>query len=130
MANAFHGRPLTALFALGALAACAQDVPESQLSRAQVAYDRAVAAQAGARSPAELARAQAELQGARAAIDKEDYTQARRLADQAEADARLAESRAQAATEAENLSQLKGTVNKLQQTAERRRQHPRRGDCP
>ena len=118
MANAFHGRPLTALFALGALAACAhENVPESQLSRAQVAYDRAVAAQAGARSPAELARAQTELQGARAAIDKEDYTQARRLADQAEADARLAESRAQAATEAENLAQLKGTVSKLQQTA-------------
>jgi Domain of unknown function (DUF4398) len=118
MANAFHGRPLTALFALGALAACAhENVPESQLSRAQVAYDRAVAAQAGARSPAELARAQTELQGARAAIDKEDYTQARRLADQAEADARLAESRAQAATEAENLAQLKGTVDKLQQTA-------------
>ena len=118
MANAFYGRPLTALFALGALAACAhENVPESQLSRAQVAYDRAVAAQAGARSPAELARAQTELQGARAAIDKEDYTQARRLADQAEADARLAESRAQAATEAENLAQLKGTVGKLQQTA-------------
>ena len=40
-----------------------------------------------------------ELSDARKAIDAEDYTEARRLADQAEADATLAETRAQAAVE-------------------------------
>ena len=43
--------------------------------------------------------AQSELTAARQAADDEDYTEARRLADQAESDATLAEARAQAAVE-------------------------------
>jgi hypothetical protein len=39
------------------------------------------------------------------------------LADQAEADATLAETRAQAAIEAENLGQMRGTVGDLRETA-------------
>lgn len=99
------------------LAACAgENVPEAQLARAQLAVDRAVAAQAGTHAPTELSRAQTELSGARAAVDAENYTEARRLADQAEADATLAETRAQAAVEGENLKEMKGTVGDLQQS--------------
>jgi hypothetical protein len=100
------------------LAACAgENVPEAQLARAQLAVDRAVAAQAGTRAPTELARAQDQLRDARKAVDDEDYTTARRLADQAEADATLAETRAQAKAESENLQQMQGTMGDERQTA-------------
>ena len=39
------------------------------------------------------------------------------MADQAEADATLAETRAQAAIETENLEQMRGTVGDLRETA-------------
>ena len=53
----------------------------------------------------------------RKAVDDEDYTTARRLADQAEVDATLAETRAQAAVENENLQQMQGTMGDLRQIA-------------
>jgi hypothetical protein len=113
-------RPLPALLAAAALlAACAggENVPEAQLARAQLAVDRAVAAQAGTHAPTELARAQTQLQEARDAVEDEDYTRARRLADQAEADATLAETRTQAAVEADSLGQMRGTAGVLRETA-------------
>jgi hypothetical protein len=110
---------LTAALALVlALAGCAgENVPEAQLARAQLAVDRAVAAQAGTHAPTEFARAQSQLRAAREAIDEEDYTEARRLADQAEINATLAETRAQAAVETENAEQMRGTVGDLRETA-------------
>lgn len=110
--------PAAGLWLVLALAGCAgENVPEAQLARAQLAVDRAVAAQAGTHAPTELARAQSQLRQARTAIDDEDYTMARRFADQAEADATLAETRAQAAIETENVQQMRGTVGDLRETA-------------
>jgi hypothetical protein len=97
------------------LAACAgESVPEAQLARAQLAVERAVAAQAGTHAPTELSRAQTELSDARKAVDDENYTEARRLADQAEADATLAESRAQEAVDTQTLKEMQGTVGDLE----------------
>ena len=113
-----HLCPAAGLWLVLALTGCAgENVPEAQLARAQLAVDRAVAAQAGTHAPTELARAQSQLSDARKAIDNEDYTEARRLADQAEADATLAETRAQAAIETENVEQMRGTVGDLRETA-------------
>ena len=110
--------PAAGVWLVLALSGCAgENVPEAQLARAQLAVDRAVAAQAGTHAPTELARAQSQLSDARKAIDDEDYTEARRLADQAEADATLAETRAQAAIETENVEQMRGTVGDLRETA-------------
>ncbi|MGE3295550.1 MAG: DUF4398 domain-containing protein, partial [Geminicoccaceae bacterium] len=112
-------RPAVYLPVVLGLAACAgENVPEAQLARAQLAVDRAVAAQAGTHAPTELSRARSELGDARKAVDDENYTEARRLADQAEADATLAETRAQAAVESENLEEMKGTVGDLQESTE------------
>jgi Domain of unknown function (DUF4398) len=117
MARSVLSRSLLYLPIVLGLGACAgENVPEAQLARAQLAVDRAVAAQAGTHAPTELSRAQTELSDARKAIDAEDYTEARRLADQAEADAALAETRAQAAVEVANLKQMQGTVGDLEQT--------------
>lgn len=105
-----------------AAAACAggETLPDAQLSRADLAVQRAVAAQAAEGAPEELARAQSELNAARQAAAAEDYTKARRLADQAESDAALAEARAQAATNTKTLSQMQATVGDLRQTAVQR----------
>lgn len=117
MARSVLSRPLVYLpIVLGLVACAGENVPEAQLARAQLAVDRAVAAQAGTHAPTELSRAQTELSDARKAIDAEDYTEARRLADQAEASATLAETRSQAAVEADNLKQMQGTVGDLQQS--------------
>lgn len=104
---------------LTALAACGggETLPDAQLSRADLAVQRAIAAQAGDGAPAELARAQSELTAARQAAGEEKYTEARRLADQAESDAALAEARAQAATNTKTLSEMQATVGDLRQTA-------------
>ena len=108
----------TGLSLVLALIGCAgENAPEAQLARAQLAVDRAVAAQAGTRAPTELARAQSQLREAREAVDDEDFTEARRFADQAEADATLAETRAQAAIETENVEQMRGTIGDLRGTA-------------
>lgn len=109
---------LSGLVMAAAVLGCAgENVPEAQLSRAQLAVDRAVAAQAGTHAPTELSRAQSELTAARKAIEDEDYTTARRLADQSEADATLAETRAQAAVENQNLEEMQGTVGDLRKSA-------------
>lgn len=73
-----------------ALAACATtDRPEAQMAqaRAMVAQARPVAVQD---APAELAAAQGKLERAETAMQRGHYEHARMLADQAEADARLA----------------------------------------
>jgi hypothetical protein len=95
-----------------ALAACGggEGLPEAELSRAQLAVERAVAARAGERAPSELARAQQELAAAREAVEEERYTEARRLAERAEADATLAEARSRATVESETLDELQSTV--------------------
>jgi hypothetical protein len=94
------------LLFLCALAACATtDPPEGQMSeaRAMLAQARPVAQQD---APQELALAQAKLERAERAMQRGHFEHARILAEQAEADARLAwatseQVRAQRALEAE-----------------------------
>jgi hypothetical protein len=119
MARQILVRRLSPLLLAAGLAACGggENLPDAQLSRADLAVQRAVAAQAGQRAPAELARAQSELAAARQAAEEERYTEARRLADQAESNATLAEARAQAATDTETLDQMQDTVGDLRETA-------------
>jgi Domain of unknown function (DUF4398) len=95
-----------------ALLACGggESLPETELSRAQLAVERAVAAGAGEQAPSELTRAQSQLTAAREAAAGERYTEARRLAERAESDATLAEARAEAAAGSERLNQLQSTA--------------------
>jgi len=93
----------------GALAACATtDPPESEMAQARdmVAQARPVAQQD---APQELSDAQAKLERAERAMQRGHYEHARLLAEQAEADARLAwvtseKVRAQRAAEQERAS--------------------------
>ena len=81
-----------------ALGACTMaPVPHDALAAAKLALDRAETAGAAEHAPDELARAEAKLEAAHAAIGAKANEQARLLAEQAMMAARVAEAEAQAA---------------------------------
>jgi hypothetical protein len=96
---------------LAALAGCAQaPVPHEALSTADLAVVRARTAGAAEHAAVELARAEAKLEGARAAVRAKAHDRARTLAEQALVDAELAEVRAQAAQEEASARSLRERV--------------------
>jgi len=68
----------------------------------------------------ELQKAREKLMQAERAMATEDYTAARRLAAEAEVDARVAETRADAARNATNLAQVQDSIRALQEEIQRR----------
>ena len=84
---------------LAALAGCAAQapVPHEALTTADLAVARARTAGAANHASVELARAEAKLEQARAAVRAKAHERARTLAEQALVDAELAEVKAQAA---------------------------------
>lgn len=90
------------------LAGCASvPAPREQMAVSRQAVANAVSAGGTEFAPLEMRSAQEKLDRANRAMDKEDYEEARRLAEQAQADARLAEKKAQAvkAERAANVTQ-------------------------
>jgi Domain of unknown function (DUF4398) len=94
---------------VAALAGCAQaPVPHEAMTTADLA--RARTAGAAEHAAVELARAEAKLQEARAAIRAKAHERARGLAEQALVDAELAEIKAQAAQEQASARRLRERV--------------------
>jgi hypothetical protein len=92
-------RPARAAIAAGALillGGCAGDPPTTQLALARSAVQDASRDGAAQRAPEQFALAQDKLARAEAANRSEDYTAARRLAEEAEADAHVASAAARA----------------------------------
>jgi hypothetical protein len=88
--------PIPALAAALALAGCATPVrPGQEIAKAEQAVHNAEASEAPTRAPLALAAARDKLERARRALEEEDYRRARRLAEEAVADAELAEMRAE-----------------------------------
>ncbi len=99
-----HRTPSTALrlalagLAAAGLAACASaPVPNEQLAVAEAAVQRANSTGTQELAAVQLQRASGKLASAREAMGSKDYERARRLAEQAEADALVAESHAMSA---------------------------------
>jgi hypothetical protein len=91
-------RPALLLAAgLALCASCAGPPPERELGQADLALRAAETSGAAERAPAELALAREKRDRALAAADRGDADAARRLAVEATVDARLAETRAEAA---------------------------------
>lgn len=87
-----------AVLALATLATCAQAEPPHQaLVTADLAVARARTAGAAQHASADMARAEAKLEAAHAAVRSKAHDRARTLAEQALVDAELAEVKAQAA---------------------------------
>jgi Domain of unknown function (DUF4398) len=96
---------------VAALAGCAQaPVPHEAMTTADLALARARTAGAADHAAVELARAEAKLQEARAAIRAKAHERARGMAEQALVDAELAEIKAQAAQEQASARRLREPV--------------------
>jgi hypothetical protein len=80
------------------------------MSAAQTAVTSAEQADAAQHAPSDLDRARDKLIRAQAAMQEDDNTEARRLAEEALVDARLAEAKARAQTAAELNSEASGTA--------------------
>lgn len=115
-------RIVPAALALSALAACSSTpAPTEQMAVARTAVNRVAAAPATATAaPVDLQRAQEKLILAEKAMAQQDYGNARRLAAEAEVDARVAETRADAARNATNLAQVQDSIRALQEEINRR----------
>jgi hypothetical protein len=80
------------------ISACATvPAPTEQMAVSKVAIANAVSAGGAEYAPVEMRSAQDKMDGANRAMGKEDYDNARRLAEEAQVDARLAEKKAHSA---------------------------------
>ena len=103
------------------LAACASGpAPDAEMAAAELALDQAEDADAAARAPAPDALARDKLERARAAIAVGENIEARRLAEQALADARLAQAAARSEVARQNASELRQSIETLREELARR----------
>lgn len=113
----FKGLKLAAL-ALGAsfvLAGCAGNPPSEQYAVTQSAVNSAVSAGGTEYAAVEMKSAQDKLKQAELAMQEQKYDEARRLAEQAEWDARVAERKAQAAKAEKAVQDARQGVNELRE---------------
>lgn len=104
---------MCAALALSLLAGCASDpAPVAQLQLTEKALEQARAVGAGAEQ-VELRQAEASLAGARQAFERQEYRQARMLAERAELDARLAEAQTLTAKSRAQIAELKARLVRL-----------------
>jgi hypothetical protein len=98
------------------VAACAGDpVPEAEMARADLAVRQAEDANAATHAPGPYALAQDKLERAHAAVGDGDNVAARRLAEQAAADAELAEAQARSEVARHNAAQLRANIGTLRE---------------
>ncbi|WP_120993918.1 DUF4398 domain-containing protein [Stutzerimonas urumqiensis] len=109
--------PKLAALAFGGLllAGCAGNPPNEQFAVTESAVRGAVSAGATEYAPVEMRAAQEKWREAELAMQKEDYEKARRLAEQAEWDARVAERKAQAEKAQAAVEQARETIEELRQ---------------
>lgn len=101
---------------LGSLSACSGvPLPEEQVQLSKNAVNRAVSADATQYAPMEMKSAQDKLFDMERALGEKKYTQARLIAQQAEADAILAERKAQANKARQTLSNARQGIEVLRQ---------------
>lgn len=115
-------RTCVAVLAAGALAACSSTPPPNEeMAVGRATLQRISAApNVSADAPVELQRARDKWVQAEKAMTDKDYVQARRLATEAAADARLAESKADAATSAASLKQVQDGLRALDEEIKRK----------
>lgn len=101
-----------------ALGACAGTPPKEQMAVGRAAVERA-SGPAAAEAPVEIAAARDKIARANVAMTRKDYELARQLAEQAEADAALAEARARAVRSGNALAELRESLRALRAELER-----------
>jgi hypothetical protein len=91
----------------------------AQVAQADLAVRQATESKAAAYAPSEFRVAQEKMVEANRAMAAEEYELARRLAEQAVIDARLAQARADAAEAQKNAQEIRSTITALQSEANR-----------
>ncbi|XLX39356.1 DUF4398 domain-containing protein [Ectopseudomonas mendocina] len=104
------------------LAGCAGNPPTEQYAVTQSAVNAAISAGGTEFAAVEMKAAQDKLKEAELAMHDEDYEKARRLAEQAEWDARVAERKAQAAKAEQALQDARQGVQELREEGMRNAQ--------
>ncbi len=101
-----------------ALTGCAGTSPPlDTVSTAEMALNRALSAQAAQYAPLELRLAQEKLDRAKSALHEEEYEEARRQAEKAEVDARLAETKALSERARQHGEEVEQTMDILEDEA-------------
>jgi hypothetical protein len=112
-------KTLAAASVVAMLAACAGDPPKTQLAVGQASVDRATGP-AAAEAPVELAAARDKIARANVAYANKDYALARQLAEQADADATLAEAQARSVRSDRALVAVRDSIRQLREEMARR----------
>ncbi|TYC56895.1 DUF4398 domain-containing protein [Marinobacter sp. BW6] len=110
-------RTLTTLALATLMTACAGPgpKPDSELQSAESAIKQAEASDARQFQPVLLNEAMNKVADARALIDEEQYTQARRLLEQAEVDAQLAGARSETEKAQRAVAEINNNIENLRQ---------------
>ena len=105
-----------AAFTVLIVSGCAStgDMPREQMAVARAAVDRA-AGPAGADAPLEVSESRNKLERATAAVARKDYDEARRLAEQAEVDANLAEAKSHSVRSNRALQEVREGIRQLRE---------------
>ena len=113
--------PKLAAVALGGLllVGCAGNPPNEQFAVTEPAVRSAVSAGATQYAPVDMRAAQEKWKQAELAMQKENYDEARRLAQQAEWDARVAERKAQAAKAQKAVEDAQKGIQELREESMR-----------
>lgn len=110
---------LVAIATLAIVACSSIPPPREQMAVSKAAVERA-SGPAGSDAGVELSLARDKLERANLAMGREDYLQAGRLAEQAEADANLAEAKARSIRAAGALQEVRESIRMLREEMSRR----------
>ena len=119
--TAHNGSPVIVLViaCLALLAACAGTPPKEDMAVSRASVERA-AGPAAAEAPVEMAAARDKLTRATAAYDKTDYALAKQLANEADADATLAEAQARSVRSTRALAEVRDGIRMLREETARK----------
>ena len=106
--------------ALGLMAGCASTpAPTEQMALSRAALDTALSAGGNEYAPLQLQAAMNKMDAAEKALTKEDYAEARKLAEQAEIDANLASAMARSAKAQKASEAVQDDIRVIRQEIER-----------
>ena len=104
---------------MAVLSACAGTPPKEDMAVSRASGEHP-AGPAAAEAPVEMAAARDKLTRATAAYDKKDYAQARLLANEADADAKLAEAQARSVRSSRALAEVRDGIRMLREETARK----------
>jgi len=102
------------------LTACSGTPPIDAMATAEMAVNRALEAKASQLAPLDLRMARDKLFLAKVNMGQENYVQARRFAEEARVDARVAEARARAQSASDSNRDAQQTIKRLQRDLEQK----------